>query len=181
MQVYIAILRGINVSGHKLIKMEALKKSLEKLLFTSIRTYIQSGNIVFSSKEKDIKKIEQNISKIILDDFNFEVPCKVVTKEKLIKVLNHNPFNKDNSKDPSFMHLTFLSDIPSNLDLSIFLERRLEGEEIVFYEDVVYLYCPKSYGNTKLSNSFIEQKLKLTATTRNLKTCHALVGLAELD
>ena len=88
MQVYIAILRGINVSGHKLIKMEALKKSLEKLLFTSIRTYIQSGNIVFSSKEKDIKKIEQNISKIILDDFNFEVPCKVVTKEKLIIILN---------------------------------------------------------------------------------------------
>ena len=136
MQVYIAILRGINVSGHKLIKMEALKKSLEKLLFTNIRTYIQSGNIVFSSKEKDIKKIEQNISKIILDDFNFEVPCKVVTMEKLNKFLEHNPFNKDNSKDPSFMHLTFLSDIPSNLDLSIFLERRLEGEEIVFPEFV---------------------------------------------
>ncbi|MDI9355683.1 MAG: DUF1697 domain-containing protein [Chitinophagaceae bacterium] len=180
MITYISILRGINVSGQKLIKMDYLKKMYENLHFENIQTYIQSGNVIFLSKEKDYKKIEKTISSQIKIDFGFEVPVIVLNVETLETIIENNPFTKDKLKDISFLHVTFLADRPALLDQESITEKKQENEEIKCTPQAIYLYCPNGYGKTKLNNHYLETKLKVIATTRNWKTTNELLKLAKI-
>jgi uncharacterized protein (DUF1697 family) len=178
MNTYISILRGINVSGQKLIKMDALKKVYENLGFRNVTTYVQSGNVIFSTIVTEPEKLEKMIYSRIEKDFGFEVPVIVLTAEKLKQVVDNNPFVIDPAKDPVFLHVTFLSSKPGKFDSNAIEEKKQDGEEISFADDVVYLYCPNGYGRTKLNNNFLESKLKVTATTRNWKTANELLKMA---
>ena len=181
MKYFISILRGINVSGQKLIKMEALQKLYETLGFHNITTYVQSGNVIFASNEIDFRELEQKISRQIENDFGFDVPVIVLTIDKLKDVIENNPFLKDPNKDHSFLHVTFLSSPADNYDLKTIEDKKQSGEEIFFSDNAVYLYCPNGYGKTKLTNNLLEAKLKVAATTRNWKTANKLLSLAILD
>src|SRR5690554_254268 len=108
MTTYITILRGINVSGKKLIKMAALKKMGEKLNFENIQTYLQSGNLIFSVKENDPKQLEKIITAEIEKEFGFEVPVIVLNLKTLDRIIENNPFSKDPLKEMAFVHVTFL-------------------------------------------------------------------------
>lgn len=172
---YISILRGINVSGHKLIKMDALKSMYENLGFSNVASYVQSGNLVFTEKNTDPNILEQKISDQIKKDFGFDVPVIILTADKFKQIIDNNPFLNDSDKNESFLHITFLSSVPNNNNEFETIEDKAQnGEEIVLSGDVVYLYCPNGYGNTKLSNNFLETKLKVKATTRNWKTTNEL-------
>lgn len=172
---YISILRGINVSGHKLIKMDALKSMYENLGFSNVASYVQSGNLVFTEKNTDPNILEQKISDQIKKDFGFDVPVIILTADKFKQIIDNNPFLNDSDKNESFLHITFLSSVPNNNnEFETIEEKAQNGEEIVLSGDVVYLYCPNGYGNTKLSNNFLETKLKVKATTRNWKTTNEL-------
>lgn len=179
MNTYISVLRGINVSGQKLIKMDALKKMYENLNLEKIQTYVQSGNVIFLSKQKDHKNLEKLISSQIKTDFGFDVPVIVFNVETLEDIIENNPFTKEKWKDISFLHVTFLADSPLNIDKKSITEKKQENEEIEFTSKAIYLYCPNGYGKTKLNNNFLETKLKVTATTRNWKTTNALLKLAK--
>jgi uncharacterized protein (DUF1697 family) len=174
---YIALLRGINVSGKNLIKMDALKFSLEKLNFKNIKTYIQSGNIVFESEEKTVSELSNEIRQLILKDFSLEVPVIVIESTEFEEIVTSNPFAKKEDCDEKFMHLTFLNEQIDVSKTSLINEKLGENEELVFGKRFVYLYIPSGYGNTKLSNTFIENKLKNVATTRNWKTCNELLKM----
>lgn len=178
MKTYISILRGINVSGQKLIKMDALKKAYENMGFRNVITYVQSGNVIFSASENESEKLEQMIYSRIVKDFGFEVPVIVLTAEKLKEVVDNNPFGCDPDKDPAFLHVTFLSSKPGKYNSSAIEEKKQGGEEISFTDEVIYIYCPNGYGRTKLNNNFLESKLKVTATTRNWKTTNELLKMA---
>jgi uncharacterized protein (DUF1697 family) len=178
MKSYISVLRGINVSGQKLIKMDALRKTYENLGIRDVKTYVQSGNVVFNVSETEPDKLEQLIYNQVVKDFGFEVPVIVLTAEKLKQVVDNNPFVNDLDKDPTYMHFTFLSATPSNFDKSVIESKKQDGEEISFSGDAVYLYCPNGYGRTKLNNNFLETRLKVTATTRNWKTVNELLKMA---
>jgi len=178
MATYISILRGINISGQKLIKMDALRKMYETLNFENVKTYIQSGNVVFSTDKTDLRKIETQISLQIEKEFGFEVPVIVLQAETLEKIIKNNPFVKDKQKDTSFLHVTFLADKPKEIDKISIENKKQQGEEIEYAENTIYLYCPNGYGNTKLNNNFLESKLKIKATTRNWKTTNELLKLA---
>lgn len=178
MTKYISIHRGINVSGHKLIKMDALKKMYEKLNFENIQTYIQSGNVIFSANNKDTKELEKIISSKIEKEFGFDVPVIVISVKTLETIIGNNPFTKDNQKDIAFLHITFLAEIPTGFDKESIIEKKDPDEEIAFTSNAVYLYCPNGYGKTKLNNNFLENKLKVRATTRNWKTTNELLKLA---
>ena len=180
METYISILRGINVSGHKLIKMDALKKMFEDLNFKNIRTYIQSGNVIFESKKVDTKSLETIIGKQIFKTFGFEVPVLVKEKKDWKTVFENNPFLKNRNEDISKLHVTFLSAEPEQVNIDKLLETKFNNDEFVVSENVVYLFCPDGYGNTKLSNTFFENKLKVSATTRNWKTVIELNKLTDL-
>ncbi|UIR57157.1 DUF1697 domain-containing protein [Sphingobacterium sp. SRCM116780] len=176
--MYIAILRGINVSGHHIIKMEALRNSLQALDFQHVKTYIQSGNIIFQSDIRDVLALEQKIKHMILQDFGYEIPCLVIRSNDLKTILNQNPLLTDKNKDQSYFHVTLLSKVPEIQDLSLIVDKKQPDEEIFLIDRAVYLYCPNGYGKTKLTNNFIESKLKVSATTRNWKTLHELLKIA---
>ncbi|AEV99644.1 hypothetical protein A4D02_27840 [Niastella koreensis] len=174
MTTYISILRGINVSGHRMIKMEALKKICTDLNFTNVQTYIQSGNIIFQSKMTDSKKISETITKNIAKVFDFDVPVITLTQTELETVINSNPFLNDKSKNPAFLHVTFLSDKPVKQNIEQLRHVDLKNDNFEIVDKAIYLYCPDSYSKSKLTNSLLETKLKVTATTRNWKTTNEL-------
>jgi uncharacterized protein (DUF1697 family) len=178
MTTYISILRGINVSGQKLIKMDALRKLYENLGFQNITTYVQSGNVIFTDKNIDVSKLEHEISRQIEKDFEFDVPVIVLTIDKLKQIIDNNPFVKDSDKNHTFLHVTFLSSKPNIYYYKQIEDKKLGGEEIFFSDQAVYLYCPNGYGRTKLNNNFLEAKLKVGATTRNWKTTNELLKIA---
>jgi len=178
MKTYISILRGINVSGQKLIKMDVLRKMVENLGFEKVKTYVQSGNVVFKAEETSFKEMEEKISAQIEKDFGFQVPVIVLDAEKLKQIIESNPFLKDTEKEVNFMHVTFLSNKPNEFDKKSIEDKKQEKEEIRFTDHAVYLYCPNGYGKTKITNNFIETKLKVLATTRNWKTTNELLRIA---
>jgi len=179
MATYISILRGINVSGQKLIKMAALRKSYENIGLHNVTTYVQSGNVIFTCNHFEINELEQKISSQIEKDFGFEVPVIVLTIDKLQQVIDNNPFLKDPNIDQSFLYVTFFSSKPDHYDCKLIEDKKQNGEEIIFSDNAVYLYCPNGYGKTKLTNNFLETKLKVGATTRNWKTTNELLKIAQ--
>jgi len=176
---YISILRGINVSGHNSIKMEALRQMYAELGYINIFTYIQSGNIIFQSESTNPGDIEKTITEKIFQSFNCIVPVFVLTVVELNEALENNPFRNDATKDTAFLHLTFLSDAPDKILVEKIQKDIYLPDEFAVLNKTIYLYCPNGYGNTKLSNTFFENKLKLKATTRNLRTALKLQHLAE--
>lgn len=179
MKTYIAILRGINVSGHKMIKMEALRKMFEELNFKSVKTYIQSGNVVFQSKEINSDKIEKKIAKKIKEEFSIEVPVMVKELDELKTVLKNNPFVNKRKENITKLHITFLNREPEKAAIDKIKEGQYIPDEFILAGKTVYLFCPNGYGNTKLNNNFFENKLKVVATTRNWKTVNELVLMGE--
>jgi uncharacterized protein (DUF1697 family) len=178
MPLFIAILRGINVSGQKLIKMDALKILFMKMGYTEVATYIQSGNIIFQSINSNTKALEKIITAGLKDAFGFDIPVLVLTQEELKTVALNNPFTGDETKDASYLHVTFLSDQPEMALFENLRKGEYQGEAFELSGKAIYLYCPKGYGTTRLTNTFIEKKLKVTATTRNWKTVNALLEMA---
>ncbi len=178
MQTYIAILRGINVSGSKPIKMDALRAMCETLKFKNPQTYIQSGNIVFQFKETKPEVLEQLITKKIKEVFTFDVPVIVKEANELKTVAKNNPFVNKRKEDITKLHVTFLSHAPEQANTDKIMEQNYGEDEFILSGKNIYLFCPVSYGNSKLSNNFFENKLKVRATTRNWKTINELVAIS---
>ena len=175
MSRYISILRGINVSGQKAIKMADLKTLYEKLQLENVSTYIQSGNVVFDSPIKPTNKLIENA---IEKRYGFSVPVILRTDKEWIKIIASNPFAKDPNKDVNKMHIVFLVDNPALTSMDKLEKAKHPSEEYALNGREVFLYCPNGYGKTKLSNTFIEKTLKTTATTRNWKTVNKLKDIA---
>lgn len=173
MPLYIILLRGINVGGHKKIKMAELSQLLRESGYKDIRTYIQTGNILLRGEPDDEKALANSIANKINAHYGFEVPVIVRTLADLEKVLINQPFT---TEDTSKLLVTFLSEEPSferiqrleTLSLAANDEFQIIGRE-------VFLHCPTGYGRSKLTNDFWERKLAVQATTRNWKTTNKLV------
>jgi len=179
MQTCIALLRGVNVSGQKLIKMKALQAMFENLGFSNVLTYIQSGNVVFDVKPTDTGGLEQMISGAILKTFGFTVSVIVLDKAYLKNISEHNAFISERGLDISKLHLTFLSGDPGRIFSESMKQNEYLPDEFYISGKAIYLFCPNGAGNTKLSNASFEKKLKVRATSRNWKTVLELVKLSE--
>lgn len=179
MKTYIALLRGINVSGQKLIKMELLRTVLKELDYHNIRTYIQSGNILFDCKPTDARILEQQIAEHIEKHFGFSVPVLIVTLDYLKKVVENNPYDKRAITDPAQPYVAFLSEIPAQPGIAVLDAIDFAGDEYTINDKSIYLLYANSAGNSKLTNAVIENKLKVKATTRNWKTIRKLIEMSE--
>ncbi|MBS9463974.1 DUF1697 domain-containing protein [Flagellimonas sp. 389] len=177
MKTYVALLRGINVSGQKKIRMADLKQSLENHGLHKVTTYIQSGNVVFESEKTSVKQLEKTIHKVILADFGFSVPTLVTTGEALKQILDSNPFA--NELVENSIYFVLLKQPPEQVLKEKFKVEQFVHEDFHITDTCVYLCCKKGYGNAKLNNNLIERKLKVEATTRNLKTMQKLIVMVE--
>lgn len=180
MKKYIALLRGINVSGQKKIKMTELKSLFQKMNFQNIETYIQSGNIIFSSKENSVKTLERKISAGIKNKFGFEVHTFIITSKEIKDVLINNPFIKK-KKDTERLYVTFLSAQPLQEKIQNLNSSNFSPEEYQIVGKIIYLHLPNGAGKAKLNNNFFENKLKVNATTRNWKTINTLSELTDSE
>ena len=180
MPIYIAMLRGINVSGHKMVKMEALRASFGALRFSNVKTYIQSGNVVFAAEDRSVADVCKKIERRILRDFGFSVPVFLRTASELEETIKRNPFLTDTAIDRSKLHVTFLSAAAPATALEVLQPLAAKPEQIRVIGRQIYLYCPNGYGQTKLSNTAIEKKLSVGATTRNWRTVNTLLAMTQV-
>ena len=175
MITYIIFLRGINVGGHKKIKMQDLQQLFQSLGCSQVVTYIQSGNVVCKSKECDRQRLRLVIEGAISDRYGFEVKVFVKTHLELSNQLEQCPYQKE---DLQKIYFTFLSAMPTDLQKNLLLNLQYPPERYQLVDDVLVVYCENGYGKTKLTNTLFESKLKLTATTRNWNTLQALLQLS---
>ncbi len=178
MNKFISILRGINVSGQKKILMADLKALYEALGFKNVITYIQSGNVIFECPSQDKTDIKSKIDRTIEVRYDFQVPVEVRTELEFKTILENCPFEHiDLDRDGAKVLVTFLSAKPSADNLTEAQKYVASSEKMALHDQVVYLHCPNGYGRSKLSNTFLEKKLGVVATTRNLKTVSKLYAL----
>ncbi len=173
----IALLRGINVGGHHIIKMADLKEMMSNLGFTEVNTYIQSGNILFNAAQSNVA-ISEQIKKGIETRFGYTIPVIVLDAEKLLEASNNNPY-LNTEVDITRLHLSFLSDVPDTENSAQFISFDASPDAFSLYDQFVYLNLDTKYHKTKLSNALIEKKLGVEATTRNWKTVMKLVELSK--
>lgn len=176
MKTYIALLRGINVGGHKKVPMSELRTLLTKSGLENVKTYIQSGNVIFQSSENDARKLEDKIKMLILDHFGFKVPVLVRTRQELLTIFNNCPFGNLKKVESYFI---MLSEIPTNDAINEASQKTYPDETYVIINDCIYLFCAKGYGRAKFNLGYFENKLKVNATARNYKTMTKLLALSE--
>lgn len=177
MEKYIAILRGINVSGSKMIKMDDLKLSINELKFRNIESYIQSGNLIFEYAKTNQQDLANKIMHKIQEAFGFHVPVIVKSTEEMNTVIANNPFINNQNKAIEKLYVTFFSTEPAKALQDKLAEFESNSDEFIIAGNLAYLFCPNGYGRTKLTNNYFEGKLKISATTRNWKT---VIKLAEM-
>jgi uncharacterized protein (DUF1697 family) len=174
---YISMLRAINVGG-KQVGMEKLKRLYESLDFKNVRSYIQSGNVLFESPNSDPLELGNKIEKEISKTFGFGVFVVIRTDKEIQKIIENNPLSK---KDPTKLHVTFLRDLVTDYPSEEIRKAKDKAEEFVIRGKEVYLFCPNGYGITKLSNSYFEKKMKTVATTRNWRTVNMFLAMSVSD
>lgn len=175
MKTYIALLRGINVGGHRKVPMVELRDLLTKIGFSNVKTYIQSGNVIFQTKEIALMQLENGIKKSIETHFGFDVSVMVRTREQLQTIFDNCPFYEDKKINSYF---AILSHSPDRDLVQKAYEKTYENEEYKIINDCLYFYSDKGYGNAKFSLNYFEKKLKVNATARNYKTMLKLLSLS---
>mgnify|MGYP001050638251 CR=1 FL=1 len=177
MHTFIVLLRGINVSGQKQIKMADLKQYLEELKFESVQTYIQSGNLVVKSEE-EADQVNSKINEMILAKYGFDVEMVMIKPTELLSILTKNPFKQNEDKK---LYFTFLAEKPDVDNIAKLKRVDYSPELHHIANDLVYVFAANGYGKAKLNNNFIEKKLKVAATTRNLNTMNKLLEMSKLS
>ena len=174
MPIYISMLRGINVGGHKRIKMDQLRKSFEALGFEQVKTYIQSGNVVFTTGKTSPAALSKKIEERILKDFGF--PASVISRnaDEMSKMIAENPFLQQRGIDPAKLHVMFLSEPPTPAALKELAEVTVAPEQCQCSAREIYFYLPNGVSKSVLWNSPVDRILAVVTTTRNWRTVNTL-------
>ncbi len=175
--VYIALLRGINVGGKNRLPMKELVALFVEAGCKDVRTYIQSGNVLFRAGETVGDEIASVISASILDRFGYQVPVIVRTARELQEVVRANPFVQAGAETDK-LHFMFLADLPASELVDALDSDRSPGDEFAVLGREIYLHCPNGVARSKLTNSYFDSRLSTTSTSRNWRTVGKLLELA---
>jgi uncharacterized protein (DUF1697 family) len=177
MTTHLALLRGINVSGHSMIKMEALKITLEAIGFQNVQTYIQSGNVFLDSEEENAAAIGFKIKQEIFKVFGHEVPVIVISKNDLEACLSGNPFLKDKEVDMKKLYVAFVSTILSSNSMNDLRISQFKPDEASIDGNKIFIKYAVGAGKTRFDQKYIEKKLNVIATIRNYNTVIQLLKI----
>ncbi len=170
MKKYIALLRGINVSGHKIIKMEDLRQKMERSGFESVKTYIQSGNIVFKSKSSSAEWVQKSIVSLIKKDYGFDVGVIILDESDIEKAIANNPYSHEKESGTKRIYVVFLSAVPSAENVALLDVQKFAPDEFEVVGSNIYIRFANSASDSKFTNTYIESRLKVVSTTRNWNT-----------
>ena len=176
--VNIALLRGINVGGKNRLPMKDLVTMFVDAGCDDVRTYIQSGNVLFRSKPALVEGIPSLVSSAIMSRFGYRVPIITRTATELGEIVRANPFVEVGA-DAGKLHVVFLADQPDAASAETLDPDRSPGDEFAAIGSDVYLHCPDGFARTRLTNSYFDSRLSTTSTTRNWRTVVKLLELAQ--
>ena len=179
MKTHLALLRGINVSGHNMIKMDSLKTVLENAGFQNVQTYIQSGNVFVDSEEEHGASVGFKIKQEIFKELGLEVPVVVVAKEDLEACLKNNIYLKKKECDTKKLYVAFISKELSSGALNDLKISQFKPDEAAIDKSRIYIKYAVGAGKTRLDQKYIEKKLNLVATIRNWNTVSTLLEMFE--
>jgi uncharacterized protein (DUF1697 family) len=173
---HVALLRGVNVGGKNILPMKDLAAMCSAAGCTNVRTYIQSGNVVFKAGRALARRIPAVISGAISDRFGFRVPVVVRTADEIREAAQCNPFLKT-GKDVARMSLMFLADVPTVAQVARLDPNRSLPDVFEVRGREIYLHCPTGFARTKLTNAYFDSALATTSTVRNWRTVLTLVEM----
>lgn len=179
MPTSIALLRGINVGGNNMLPMKDLVRDLESLGLRNVRTYIQSGNVVFETARTPGASLEEKIEVAIEKRRGFRPHVLVVSADRLKGIIDANPFPKA-AAEPKTLHAFFLASPPKSPDLESLHKVAVRSERFHLGEHAFYLHTPDGLGKSKLATQ-VERRLGVEATARNWNTVLRLWTLASGD
>ncbi len=175
MTTYIALFRGINVGGNKVVKMETLRNALSDAGFAEVKTYIQSGNVVFKSNQT-ARRVGETITDLFPKIFGFESRVSVRSIDEWNCLIGKNPYPeaKDN---PKSLHAVILDGDPTEAALTEFTNKAVGSESFTLRNRILYLYTPDGFGTSKLALA-LDKVLKVPLTARNWRTVLTLQEMA---
>lgn len=177
MKSWIALLRGINVVGANKVPMKQLALACERAGFRSVRTYIQSGNVIFQSSTGTARTLATRIARLVKSNFGFEPAVVVISAEELAAAVRGNPFPAAD-RNHKLLHLFFLSEHPNKPDLGSLSKLDAGREAFALKGGVFYLYTPDGFADSVL-RSRIERCLGVAATARNWRTANELLNMLD--
>jgi uncharacterized protein (DUF1697 family) len=178
METYISFLRGVNMTGHNSIKMTDLSSLYINLGFTDVKTFIQSGNVIFTNTgKKSSSALSSAIEQGILEKFNYIVPVMIRTSQELSDLFSVNPFFDEIGFNPAKMAVIFLHEEPSADQIKKVKEVDYPPDKFKISGKEIFIYCPNGFGKTKLYTNFFEKKMGVVGTARNWKTITTILGL----
>jgi uncharacterized protein (DUF1697 family) len=175
MNTYIALFRGINVGGKNILPMKDLVATLEGMGCKKVQTYIQSGNVVFQSKNKQTNKIAREIGSNIMESHGFEPKVLLLEKAELQDAIENNPFDTDDGKA---LHFFFLDSSTKDPGLEKLMAVKSTSEEFKLHKSIFYLYAPDGVGRSKLAAK-VEHSLGVPVTARNWNTVSKLLSMIQ--
>jgi uncharacterized protein (DUF1697 family) len=176
---YVALLRGINLLGHRRISMPALEAIFTSSGAKNVRSYIQSGNVVFEAPAGSLKRIAAHVEKEVNRGHGFQCIFTTRSADEMAAVVAGNPFKKKVC-DGKTLHVVFLADAPSGEKIALLDPNRSPGDEFRVVGREVYLYLPNGIARTKLSNQWLDSKLKTMSTVRNWNTVNNLAEMMKV-
>ena len=177
MNTFIALFRGINVGGNNILPMKELTAILTGLGLRDVKTYIQSGNVVFRSEKSDIAELSKEITAAVDKSHGFAPRVLLLPLEELKKAIDSNPFPEGES-DPKTLHLFFLSSAPAAPDFASLEKNKAASEKFRLIGAVFYLHAPDGIGRSKLATS-VEKAMGVAATARNWRSVTQILAMAE--
>ncbi len=178
MPIYISLIRGINVGGHKKLKMDELRKAVEALGFEQVRTYVQSGNLIFQAPKQSTATVSKKIEAVILKKFGHDVSVITKTPEELKSAIERNPFLKNKAIAAERLYVTFLSGCPEPANVKKLDAVSSGDDEYRWQDDVLYFHLPNGAGKSKLVTAPFEKWCSVRTTTRNWRTVNNLHQMA---
>lgn len=171
----VALLRGINVGGKRLVPMKTLAGLVEKAGGRDVVTYIQSGNVVFTPSRQ--KPDAAALSKALESELGFAVPVVVRSHAELVRCKGASPFAK-RAKDPKHLHVSFLSEAPTPERIAALDPSRSPGDELRVIGAELHLHLPNGVGKSKLTSDYLDRTLGVVGTIRNWATLGKLIELS---
>jgi len=173
------MLRGVNLGGHNKIKMDALRALYESLKFEDPRTYVQSGNVIFRTKEKSSAALAKKIRDAIEKKFGFRPEVILRTTDELRRAIAASPFPGNRDLEPGKILVTFLAGDPGPESQAMLLSLKDYPEELHLHGRELYIYFPDGAGKSKLPWSKVEKLFKTTGTARNWNSVTKMLEMAE--